>query len=206
MNNKNILLGYSGHAYVVLDAANEAGIAINHYADKKEASDNPFNLEYLGYEGNSDFMGWDEQYNFILGIGDNRIRAKLAALIKQKNKNLLKVIHPASKISQNVKIGDGTFLAPHVAVNVLSEIGEFVILNTGSIIEHECSIADGVHIAPGAVLAGNVNIGKRSFIGANAVIKEGVTVGDDVIVGAGATIIKNIPSGNKVVGNPGRTI
>ncbi|MDZ7692666.1 MAG: DapH/DapD/GlmU-related protein [Balneolaceae bacterium] len=72
----------------------------------------------------------------------------------------------------------------------MSEIGKYVILNTNCVIEHECRIANGVHVAPGAVLAGNVEVGKGSFIGANTVVKESVSIGEDVIVGAGATIIK----------------
>lgn len=205
-SNKNILLGYSGHAFVVIDAALKADIPVNYYADKYEVSRNPFSLEYIGFETQKNFEGWNKGYGFILGIGDNLIRTEIAELVIEKKEKLLRVTHPATTISKNVEIGVGTFIAPHVSINALSRIGNFVILNTHSVIEHECVIEDGVHIAPGAVLAGNVKVGKRSFIGANAVIKEGVTIGADVLVGAGSTIIRNIENGKKVVGNPGREI
>ena len=58
-----------------------------------------------------------------------------------------------------------------------SKIGDFVILNTGSIIEHECVLGKATSISPGAVLCGNVEVGERVLIGANSVIKEGVKIG-----------------------------
>ena len=103
-------------------------------------------------------------------------------------------------------VGIGIFASKGVLVNAFSKIGNFTILNTGCIIEHECEIGSASHIAPGAVLAGNVKIGERVFIGANSVIRQGVEVGDDVIIGAGSVIINNISSNTKIAGNPGRII
>jgi sugar O-acyltransferase (sialic acid O-acetyltransferase NeuD family) len=205
-NNKNILLGYSGHGYVVAEAAMKAGLSINCYAEKRKNKVNPLELEYLGYEGDEDFEGWDKGFGFILGVGNNKIRLKLGELILQKEEHLLNVKHPSAEISDTTSIDVGSFVSSHVSINACSKIGKYVILNTNCVVEHECKIADGVHVAPGAVLAGNVTVGKGSFIGANAVIKEGITIGKNVIIGAGSTIIQDIPSGKKVVGNPGREI
>jgi sugar O-acyltransferase (sialic acid O-acetyltransferase NeuD family) len=204
--NKNILLGYSGHGYVVADAAFEAGITIGFYADKNEASKNPFKLDYIGYEKDKNFEYWNKGCEFILGIGSNKIRSNLAGLVLKKGEKLLTIIHPGATVAKSVQIGDGTFIAAQSAINAFTKLGDYAIINTGSIVEHECSIADGVHIAPGAVLAGNVSVGRHTFIGANAVIKEGVSIGSNVIVGAGSTIINDISSGKKVVGSPGKEI
>src|SRR5690606_15286990 len=102
----------------------------------------------------------------ILGIGDNRIRQKVAGLILSKKKTILSVIHPSSVISNFATFGTGNFIAANVSVNALAKIADNCILNTGCIVEHECVIESGVHIAPGTVLAGNVTVGEKSFIGA----------------------------------------
>ena len=47
---KHIILGYSGHAYVVTEAALNAGLRIVGYADYRQAERNPYNLNYMGYE------------------------------------------------------------------------------------------------------------------------------------------------------------
>lgn len=201
-----VLIGYSGHGYVVAEAAIEAGFNVNYYTDLNKIDFNPYNLKYLGFEGDKNFNEWHQGYNYILGIGDNKLRNKIASLVIVSGAQLGTVIHPTASVSKWSKLGLGVFVARNVMVNPISTIGDFSILNTGSIIEHECILGEAVHIAPGAILSGNVRIGNRSFIGANAVIKQGVVIGEDVLVGAGAVILKNVPSGSKIVGNPGRLI
>lgn len=202
--NKSILIGYSGHGYVVAEAALELGINIMGYSDKDELKKNPFNIEYLGFEGIEDFIGWQVEASFIIGIGDNTIRQKIGDLIISKGKDLQTVISRSASVSGTAKIGKGVFVNRNVAVNALAEIGDNVILNTGCIIEHECVLGNAVHIAPGAVLAGNVKVGERSFIGANSVVRQGVTIGRNVTIGAGSVVVKDIPDNEIWVGNPAK--
>jgi sugar O-acyltransferase (sialic acid O-acetyltransferase NeuD family) len=206
LDNKNVIIGYSGHAYVVAESYISKGNKLEYYTSLLKVENNPFNLAYLGCETDPNFRGWDMRLAFILGIGDNNLRYKVAQLLLSKSQIIESVIDLNSIISKSANIGVGVFASKGVFVNAFSKIGDFTILNTGCIIEHECEISTAVHIAPGAVLAGNVKIGKRSFIGANSVIKQGVEIGDDVIIGAGSVIINNISSNTKIVGNPGRII
>ena len=201
-----ILIGYSGHAIVVAEVAIENGISLIGYSDKTPALLDPFKLEYLGFENDQDFIGWEKDCSFILGIGDNYLRQSVAKIIANRNKKIKTVIHSSASVSDSSVIGSGTFINRNVSVNALAVIGENVILNTGCIVEHECVVENFVHIAPGAVLAGNVHIGERSFVGANAVIKHGVVIGKDVIIGAGSVVIKDVQDQKKIVGNPSREI
>ena len=206
LDKKHILIGYSGHAYVLAETVLENGLEIIGYSDKKKSDLDPYNLPYLGFEKFDDFIGWQKEVSFLLGIGDNTLRQNIAHLIESKGKTIETIIHRSAHISKNAVIGDGSFVNKNVAVNALAVVGTNVILNTGCIIEHECVLGDAVHVAPGAVLAGNVSIGERTFVGANAVIKQGIVVGKDVVIGAGTVVITNIPDEAKVVGNPGRII
>lgn len=203
--NSIAIIGYSGHSFVVLDAAKVMGLNVEYYCERNQVLFSPFDINYLGDEGNDSF-DWNSVDQFILGIGDNKIRQKVADLILSKKKTLLNVIHPSSIISNNVTFGIGNFIAANVTVNALAKIADNCILNTGCIVEHECVIASGVHIAPGTVLAGNVLIGNNSFIGANSVIKQGVKIGRGVTVGAGSVVIKDIPDNEIWVGNPAKKL
>ncbi len=205
-NRNTVIVGYGGHAFSVIDAYNEMGKGIKYYTSIKEIEINPFKLEYLGFELDLNFAGWGRDLSYILGIGDNNTREKVAQFILSHSKSILQVVHPNSSVSKLAKIGTGVFVSNGVIVNAFAEIGDYTILNTSCVIEHECVIGRAAHIAPGAVLAGNVNIGERSFIGANSVIKQGVTIGDDVIIGAGSVILDNVENNQKVVGNPARII
>lgn len=203
--NSIAIIGYSGHSFVVLDAAKEMGLDIYYYCERNQVSFNPFEINYLGDEG-SEFFNWNVVDEFILGIGDNRIRQKVAGLILSKKKTILNVIHPSSIISNYATFGMGNFIAANVSVNALAKIADNCILNTGCIVEHECVIESGVHIAPGTVLAGNVTVGKNSFIGANSVVKQGVKIGSGVTVGAGSVVIKDISDNEIWVGNPAKKL
>ncbi|HWV71943.1 MAG TPA: acetyltransferase [Pseudosphingobacterium sp.] len=201
-----VLIGYSGHGLVVGETAIEAGMPLKFYTEKKPVENNLFNLDYLGFEGDENFDGWSKPLNYILGIGDNHVRNVVALRIGLQNKLVASVIHPSANLSRHITVGKGNFIAKNVAVNTMAKLGDYCILNTGCIIEHECSLGNAVHIAPGAVLAGNVSVGNFSFIGANTTVKQGVKIGDNVIIGAGSVIIKDIPDNQTIVGNPGKAI
>lgn len=205
-DNKVVLIGYSGHGYVVADTALSINMKLESYAEIDKIDINPYDLEYIGFEMNPLFDGWNKNYSFILGIGDNKLRQKVSEFVLSKDEEILNVIHETSCISKGVEIGKGNFISKNTSINPLVKINDFCIVNTGAVIEHECEIESAVHIAPRAVLLGNVKVGERSFIGANSVIKQGVTIGSDVIIGAGSVVLKNIPNGKKIVGNPCREI
>jgi sugar O-acyltransferase (sialic acid O-acetyltransferase NeuD family) len=206
LDKEKVIIGYSGHGFVVGDAAIKNGLNLTHYADKKQSLINPFNLNYLGFEGDEKFVGWEKDYEYILGIGDNNLRKKIGDLIVSKGQKIINVIDKSANLSKIARIGNGIFISKNVSVNILSEISDYVILNTGCIIEHECKIGKASHIAPGAVLAGNVSIGENTFIGANSVIKQGVVIGNNVTVGAGAVVIRDIDDHKILVGNPAKEI
>ena len=206
LDKKIVLVGYSGHAYVVGDSLLKKKISITHYTEKSEVNFNPFDLNFLGNESSDTFLGWGKNYAFALCIGDNKLRTKSGELILLKEEELINVIDINSSVSTFLEIGQGNFIAKNVSVNAFCKLGNFCILNTGSIIEHECVIENGVHIAPGAVLAGNVSVGENSFIGANSVIKQGMCIGKNVTLGAGSVVLRNIPNNETWVGNPAKRI
>ena len=201
-----IVVGYSGHSYVIIDSAIENGFNILGYTENKIKIKNPFNLTYLGDELDENFEGWRSTNSFIIGIGNNKIREKIFLFLRQKNKNIISIIDKTSSISKTSNIGNGTYVNKNVIINALTIVGNNTILNTGCILEHNCVLGNSVHIGPGAVITGNVNIGDRTFIGANAVVKPGIKIGKDVVVGAGTVVLNDIQDQQKLVGNPGRII
>jgi sugar O-acyltransferase (sialic acid O-acetyltransferase NeuD family) len=201
---KIIIIGYSGHAYVVADALEGEIIG---YCENEEKIDNPLQLKYFGPEKSQKAIALLQKNYCFISIGNNNIREKVYSHLKLNAiTNFVNAIHYSAVISKTVKINDLTLVAPNAAINAFAEIGIGVICNTSSIIEHECKIGNFAHIAPGATLAGNVSVGERSFIGANAVVKEGIKIGKDVIVGAGSVVINDIPDGQVFVGNPAQPI
>ena len=207
MNQKVNIIGYSGHAYVVIDIFHSKNKIVSGYFDKEEKVNNPYHLKYLGSEQQKEVQTFIKQDPYFIAIGQNKIRENIYySLINNNLPNPVNAIHPTSTLSSSFYLKFGIMISANVTINALVDIGIGAICNTGCIIEHECKIGDFVHIAPGAVLAGNIQVGDRSFIGANSVVKQGVRIGKDVIIGAGSVVIRDIPDGVTVVGNPSKVI
>ena len=198
------IIGYSGHAYVIVDILLNAGRLVTAYCDAEEKTRNPYHLQYLGKE--IEIIKKLKKFDLFVCVGHNGIREKIHIQMIQQLGNLINAIHPSAVISSSVRMGDGIMIAANATLNPLVELGRGVICNTSSSIDHECIIGDFAHIAPGAVLCGNVKVGKGSFVGANAVIRPGITIGNNVMIGAGTVVVKDIPDNATVVGNPQRIL
>jgi sugar O-acyltransferase (sialic acid O-acetyltransferase NeuD family) len=206
MNAKELpiaIIGYSGHAFVVIDALQLAGKKVVAYCDQELKTNNPFELAYLGKEREA--TAELENFDYFASVGDNGIRRKICEFVESAiGRPAITVIHPSAVIAASVQIGQGVLVSAGALINAFAVIGNGVICNTGAIIEHECRIGEYVHIAPGAVLCGNVSVGNNSFIGANAVIRQGISVGANAIIGAGSVVTRDVPDGAQVIGNPAR--
>jgi UDP-N-acetylbacillosamine N-acetyltransferase len=200
------LIGYSGHAYVVIEALDKNKYKVGGYFDFHAVSKNPYEIPYLGTEQDESFASTVENGFVFPSIGSNNIRQRLIQYFNTKNIAQVNIIAPSAIVSKSAFLGNSIFISNGAIINAQAEIGDGVIINTGAIIEHECKIGAYAHIAPGSVLTGNVTIGDRTFVGANSVIKQGITIGKDVIIGAGSVIIKDVPDGKQIVGNPSREI
>ncbi|MEO6541081.1 MAG: acetyltransferase [Ferruginibacter sp.] len=200
-----IVIGYSGHAFVVCGIFHAAGKKVMGYCDMTEKEHNPFNLTYFGTETSAGAMTALKENDFFIAIGDNAIRHKIYDRLLQKELSPVNAVHPSSVIDTSATIAaNGVMIAAGVIINPLAVIGKGAICNTGCIIEHECIVGNFAHIGPGAVLCGNVKIGEDSFVGANAVIKQGITVGKNAMIGAGAVVVKDVPDNVTVIGVPAK--
>lgn len=189
--------GASGHAKAVLEIAEELSLPIGGLVDL-----NPEIKELLGYVV-STINPAINGHRFIISIGNNLIRKKIAESLKVE---FVSLIHPKSNISKRVNLGKGTVVMAGVSINSSSNIGSHVILNTNCSIDHECIIDDYAHISPNVALAGNVHVGEGSHVGIGASVIQGIKIGKWCTIGAGSVILKDVPDYGVVVGNPGRII
>lgn len=202
-----LIIGYSGHAFVVCGILHAAGKKVRAYCDTKEKAINPFRLEYLGKETDPAATDTIKKEGFFIAIGDNTIRRKIYRHFEENNLYPVNAIHPTAIIDAGATLGKyGIMVSAGVCINPLAAIGNGAICNTGCIIEHECVVGEFSHIGPGAVLCGNVTVGEGTFIGASSVIRQGISIGKNAMVGAGSVIIKNLQDNEVVAGNPARVI
>ena len=200
-----IIIGYSGHGFVVYGILTASGKKITGYCDTEEKKYNPFSLSWLGTEDNNTVLALFKENEFFIAIGNNAIREKIFKKLAEKFFYPINAIHPSAVIDDSALLAkNGIMIAANAVINPLAKIGTGAICNTGCIIEHECIVGDFVHIGPGAVLCGNVKVGNNTFIGANAVVRQGIVIGNNAMVGAGTVVVKDVPDNVTVLGVPAK--
>ncbi|MDP5149803.1 acetyltransferase [Rheinheimera baltica] len=195
------ILGASGHGRVVADAArlSEQWAEIIFYDDAFP------HLQVSGgipVVGNSSALLQRHDCDVVVAIGNNTIRLNRLMELRDAGLSLAVVKHPASVVAGDVVLGAGTVVLANAVINTLAKIGMGCIINTSSVVEHDCELGDGVHIAPAASLAGEVIIEQRCWIGIGAVVKQAIRLEHDIIVGAGAVVIKSAAANQTLVGVP----
>ena len=91
-----------------------------------------------------------------------------------------------------------------ISTNV--SIGNFVFMNTGSMVCHDGCVEDFVTLSPDVKLAGNVKIGECSELGIGTKVIQGINIGKNVVAGAGSVIVKDIEEGHTIAGVPASRI
>ncbi len=200
------LIGYSGHAYEVIETFRRMKAVVSGYYEPEEKANNPYKLNYCGSEKLETAIRQLQAKTVFVAIGDNGIRKEVLKRLDAKNIEFGLAVDPSANLSESCVIGQATLIAKGVLINAQTRIGVGVICNSGSIIEHECLVGNYTHIGPGATLCGSVQIGEESLIGAGATILPGIKIGNRVTVGAGSVVCNNVPDGAKVAGNPARSI
>jgi sugar O-acyltransferase (sialic acid O-acetyltransferase NeuD family) len=206
-----LILGAGGHAKVIVDIVelegkyNLIGIIDQNLAEKKPLLGYPL----LGKE--EDLPKLIKEYaikGIIIAIGDNFIRSKAAARLKENYPELSfpYAIHPKTIIARDVKIGEGTVIMAGVSVNPGSTIGSFCILNTNSILDHDSSMGNFSSLAPGVTVGGDCKIGNYSAIGIGATLLHGIQIGEHSVIGAASLVSKAIPSYTVAYGLPAKEI
>lgn len=196
-----VLLGAGGHALSVAAVLTARGDGV---AGCSGVGDTPGRLGVVRFETDDEALRWAAEHDapVALGVGDNAVRARLAAAAAGCRRP--PVVARSAAVFSSAELGDGTVVLEQAAVGPGVRIGSAVVVNTGAVVEHEVTVGDGTHVAPRAVLLGAVRVGDGCLVGAGAVVLPGVEVGDDAVVGAGAVVTSDVPPGTTVRGVPAR--
>jgi sugar O-acyltransferase (sialic acid O-acetyltransferase NeuD family) len=205
-----IFWGATGQAKVLAEFIESVGYKLVALFDNDAGTEPPLPGVPLliGVEG---FMRWrseqqsDELYGLVaIGGSRGRDRCELQSFLEENGVKPVVAVHPSAAVATNAMIAEGSQVLAGSVVAAQAVLGRACIVNTAASVDHECSLARGVHIGPGAVLCGCVAVGQFSFIGAGAVVLPRLNIGHNVVIGAGAVVTKDIPDDCVAYGNPAR--
>lgn len=151
----------------------------------------------------------NEQIGFVVSIGDPAGKKILVEKALRAGLRPLPTIIHESVIIQDpdCRIGRGGLISPRAVLTTNITLGDYVTLNVGVTLGHDCVLDDYVTCAPGVSVAGNVHLKEGVSLGIGGVIREKTTVAEQVTAGAQACVVEDIAvPGITVVGVPARDL
>ncbi|MFI7603240.1 NeuD/PglB/VioB family sugar acetyltransferase [Actinoplanes sp. NPDC049681] len=213
MSEPLVIVGCGGHGrevYGVVHAINEAygePWKVLGFVDDAPSDVNLGRLSLLGAPflgALAELAGMGDEVRYVIGIGDPRVRAKVAAKIGRARTAAAPLIHPDASVGLGNEFGNGVVLLAGARVTTNVTLGRHVHVNQNATVGHDSVLDDFVQVNPLAAVSGDCRLGERALVGTTAAILQGLSVGAGATVGAGACVVRPVPSDTIVKGVPAR--
>jgi len=201
---KIAVLGSSGHALSVLEAALSAGFEPVAVVDPLIDDPEIFGLPRLADVSSLD-LG---TVSLCLGIGTNFVRESVFDSLRKEfpESRFPPIVHRTASVSPSATISEGAVLLPQANIGARAEAGKGALLNSGASLDHDSNLGDFSSLGPGATTGGDVTIGARTMVGLNAGIIQGISIGADSVIGAMSLVLENIAAFTVTFGVPSKPV
>lgn len=150
----------------------------------------------------------DSRVGFIFALYRPDVMPQRLALANELGipaERFVNFIHPLAYVSPSAAMGHGNVILSQACLHHGVVLGNFNVVNSNVVIEHESSLADGCFLAASACIGARVRIGSAVFVGLNSTLREDVSVADYTIVGMASGLLKSVGKGTIVYGLPARS-
>lgn len=205
-----VIVGAGGFGREMFAAAREAvgygtDFSIKGYLDvRRDALD--------GFGGYPPIIGSPDSYVpeqddvFVTALGSIASRRRCAETLEAKGAKFIAVVHRTATLGPNVKVGEGSFIAPHASLTADVSVGRHSCVFHSSSIGHDSVLADFTHVYAQCSVGGSVRLCEGAIVYPGSVIAPRRRVGANAVVGAGSAVFVDIDPGETVLGNPAAPI
>lgn len=144
--------------------------------------------------------------DYYIGIGDNGARRIYFDRLKAMGVTAASCIAPTAWVAPDAAIGDGVFIGPGAVVGARSRVGDNVVVNTLSSVDHDCEVGEDTQLTPGVTLGSYLRIGRSCFFGMKCCVIPRLEIGDRTSVMAGALVVRSAPADVLLGGVPARVM
>lgn len=205
------VLGIGHNTPVFIDLALACGYTISglyHYNDER-TGEYDHGMKIIGSFEDLFSLKSLSGMEFLLTMGDNKIRTQLSYQIINKGGKVPTLIHPSSVISVFATISPiGVYISPFTYVQADSSIGSNTVLLSHVNISHTTKIGNSCFIAGGATVGAYTTVGDFAFIGQGALSISGKakSIGIHAYIGARSLITRDVPAYSLMAGSPAKII
>lgn len=200
---KLVIIGASGHGKVIADIALRCGYDEVVFLDDDPAVKTVGEYAVLGASSLAGELV-EEDYDFVVGIGNAEIRARIQNKLEDAGCNVVTLVHPSAVVAYDASIGTGTVVMAEAVIGAGAVIGDGCIINTSAVVGCDDVIGDFAHVSVGVKLGDGVEVGSRTWVGIGARVLDGVKICGGATIGAGALVDKDLDEARTYVGVPVR--
>ena len=202
MSGRVVIVGAGGHGREVLDVVEAVGgIEVVGFVDDGEVDQSLLGAPLLGTTAAVADLG---DVAVLLGIGDPRVRADVAARVGAPPAPAM--VHPDASVGSRCHIGAGTVVAAGARLTTAVTLGVHCYVGPNATIGHDAVLRDFATLYPGSIVSGAVQVGRAATIGAGATVKQGVRIGERAVVGMGGAATHDVADLTTVAGVPARRL
>lgn len=204
------LLGIGRSTPVFMDLVEQCGYKIMglYHFNETRAGETEHGVEIAG-SFNDLFSNESLQgLNFLLTMGDIRIRAELSEKIRSKGGFLPTLVHPAAIISKFSIIEDGVCIGAFSIVQADTHIHRDTVILSGVNISHNNTIGQGCFIAGGSTIGACTKLEDFVFVGQGVltISLKVESIGNHAYICAGSLVTKSVSQYDIVAGRPATSI
>lgn len=140
---------------------------------------------------------------FLCALGEPALRRRFAAPLLAQGATFIN-LRTGLYNAYGVSMGAGCLFESDVRMGVDTHMGDFVIIQSTTVIGYEVKIGSYTTIGSFVFVGGRVQIGNDVVIHPHATILPGKKIGDGAVIGAGAVVMSDVPPGVTMIGNPAK--
>ena len=199
------LIGVGNYTEVIIELAIDCGYCIKglYNYNSSRNGEKVFDIPILG-DYNLLSNNEIQNKNFGITIGDNKLRGKVASLIRNKKGHTPNLIHPNAMISKSANLGIGCFIHSNSTVWTKVIIGNDCILSPYSLITHHAKTGNSCFITSYSVIGAYAVLENNIMIGLNSTILPRIKIGENCFIGAKSNVTKSFGENCLIIGNPAR--
>lgn len=205
MGNGLILVGASGLALEVVEAARAAGARVLGCVD-----DNP-DLRgervggWLPVLGGLDHAVSRRDAGLVVCVGKGTVRSRVVERLVAAGvtaERFAKIVHPSVSVPSSCRVGVGSVLLAGTVLTANVTVGDHVVAMPHVTLTHDDVVEDFATLCAAVTLGGRAHVGRAAYLGMASSVREDVRVGAGATLGMGAVLTRDLPDGQTWVGVP----